>query len=491
MPDQLKMATIVTALLLIPSAYAATAAANHTENMAAWTPEPRARGTWSIICNCIFTLVICIWTAIHDDVKIERLEGWEKKAIRITPFSRLLSKLQWMLYAFVAPENVIISAYSQWKEARKLQKEFCSLGGKRPGGKDDILGLEGSFFVIMGGFSSGPIEVDGTGYLDAEDFISLIKDRGVPDSVNLRVIQDRGKADAIGKILAVIQAVSLLIQCLLRKIHGLPVTLLEFHVVIHVFCAIIIYGFWWSKPQNFTEPIPIEQPATKFAQLPPLGGVGGEGTPSDNQNVESFSLASRTAACSKVADIEQAPNSTPVLRAGALAPCATPMDTTTVFQRPPNLSLFTWGTIMEIFSRLKRWYKKDLVDKFIGLHLMNTIPSDPSKNIVIISMYTVYGAVHSIAWNSSFPTPTEQLLWRITCISLIVTPLFLYALNFTIHHSTLGRLWTTLFNFMLLLAIILIFICRSYLTIECFISLRFLPAGAYEIVTWETIWPHL
>lgn len=480
------MATVVFALLLIPSTLAVTTASNSTEQKSTWTPEPRGRGTWSILSNCIFTLIICIWTVIHDDVPIKDSHSSTLSFHKITPFSRLLSKLQWMLYAFLAPEHMIIMAYSQWKRARSLQKEFCSIiGDKRPGSKDDILGLEGSFFVNMGGFSSGPIQPDGEfpDYLDSERFISLVKEKGVPDSVNLRLINARGKGDAIGKLLAIIQALSLVIQCLLRKIDSLSVTLLEFHVVIQVFFAIIIYGFWWSKPQGVMEPMPFEQPATRFAELPPAREVSGKKTTSDNQPIRVLSLSSLTG----LDDIEQA-NLLPIPQANTHTTSTNQMDTVEIFQRPSSLSLFSWETIEELHTRLRHWDNAGR-QGVTHLHIFNNIKDiDIESDWVFVSIYALYGAVHSIAWNSSFPTPLEQLLWRVSCVSLIVTvPLMFSLIALLIRFSGLRSIIIGL----VLLGVFHVMICRSYLTIECFISLRLLPANAYQTVTWETIWPHI
>ncbi|GAB1318527.1 hypothetical protein MFIFM68171_08737 [Madurella fahalii] len=42
--------------------------------------------------------------------------------------------------------------------------------------------------------------------------------------------------------------------CIARKVYGLPLTLLELHTMVHVACAIIMYGFWLEKPLDLRSP---------------------------------------------------------------------------------------------------------------------------------------------------------------------------------------------------------------------------------------------
>lgn len=56
-----------------------------------------------------------------------------------------------------------------------------------------------------------------------------------------------------------LQSVWLAVQCATRFVCGLPVTLLEYHVVIQVGYAIAMYYFWWLKPKDVNEPIEVLQ----------------------------------------------------------------------------------------------------------------------------------------------------------------------------------------------------------------------------------------
>lgn len=243
------MAILKLTFLFVSAVHALTPASNTTEIGPPWMPEPRGRGTWSILLSCIFTIITCIWTAIHDDVVHNG-----------TPRKRLGSRIAWMLLALLAPEIVIIRAFEQWKEARTLHKFWCDKSKVERWSKEDQFGMEGAFFVVMGGFTAGPC--DSSGYYPAtvsvEDFKRLTEEGAIsPLTINKKLIMDKGKADTIGKLLALLQAFSIVVQCAARKAEGLPVTLLELHVVVQVFCAGATYAFWWHKPLSVVEPMPL------------------------------------------------------------------------------------------------------------------------------------------------------------------------------------------------------------------------------------------
>jgi len=70
-------------------------------------------------------------------------------------------------------------------------------------------------------------------------------------------INDKGKADSISKALVGGQVLWMLLQCLGRKVDGLPITLLEIHVAIQIAYSVIVYALWWHKPFDVSVPIPI------------------------------------------------------------------------------------------------------------------------------------------------------------------------------------------------------------------------------------------
>jgi hypothetical protein len=63
------------------------------------------------------------------------------------------------------------------------------------------------------------------------------------DCVDTATILDKGKADFLAKFLVCVQAAWMVIQCILRKLKGLPITLIELNTLLHVIIALIMYWF--------------------------------------------------------------------------------------------------------------------------------------------------------------------------------------------------------------------------------------------------------
>ena len=79
--------------------------------------------------------------------------------------------------------------------------------------------------------------------LTAKDLEKLAR-RGKFIEIEESEIIDKSKADMLAKILVCFQVMWLLVDCLARKVAGYPLTILEVHTFVHVFCALVIYGLW-------------------------------------------------------------------------------------------------------------------------------------------------------------------------------------------------------------------------------------------------------
>ena len=72
--------------------------------------DPSGRGTVGLLTSCIFTLTLCVWTALHLNIFPEDT-SWRQ---------RMLHKSIWAALALFAPEDVLWRAVVQWESARKL-----------------------------------------------------------------------------------------------------------------------------------------------------------------------------------------------------------------------------------------------------------------------------------------------------------------------------------------------------------------------------------
>ena len=78
-------------------------------------------------------------------------------------------------------------------------------------------------------------------------------------------IHDKSKADNLAKALVCLQVSWMLVQTISRRIVGYPITLLEVHTLVHVACAIGMYGLWFRKPLDVRDPAWID--ASEFEDL--------------------------------------------------------------------------------------------------------------------------------------------------------------------------------------------------------------------------------
>ena len=95
-------------------------AALRTDIAPPWVPDPDNRGTWSLLYSCVFTLVLCVWTAIH--LNIPSYQESHK--------SQWLRKLKWVLLAIIAPELGVYTAFEQYDQAKGLIQELAEISVK-------------------------------------------------------------------------------------------------------------------------------------------------------------------------------------------------------------------------------------------------------------------------------------------------------------------------------------------------------------------------
>ena len=93
----------------------------------------------------------------------------------------------------------------------------------------------------------------------------------------------------------------------------------------------------------------------------------------------------------------------------------------------------------------------------------------------------IYGGVHLTAWHYPFVTRSEQLLWRISGITVMA--------------QFLLQWWSVTLTFACLIfmrpAMVLCIFVRVFLITESFISLRHAPLGVYAAVPWVQSIPHI
>ncbi|KAI1627818.1 hypothetical protein EDD37DRAFT_277949 [Exophiala viscosa] len=219
-----------------------------------WMPEPNVRGTFELLRSCLITLSLCVYAAVHLNVPCT------------TDKSKLLAaQVKWILCGMFAPELVVFTAWSQWISARELMRtvEQCNKG-KDPSMHYPDWSMKHNFFAQMGGFAIDTKD-HGEEYIPESPRVHLtangaavLAQQGRLPRVTEQFISDKSKANSLAKVLVVIQAGWLIVECIGRAVAGLPITLLEINTVAHVVCALMMYALWWHKPLNISEPVVIK-----------------------------------------------------------------------------------------------------------------------------------------------------------------------------------------------------------------------------------------
>ncbi|KAH6687885.1 hypothetical protein F5X68DRAFT_239360 [Plectosphaerella plurivora] len=247
-----------------------------------WIREPQGRGTLSLLSTCTFTLVLCVYTAVHLNIPpAGEPRRWQ-----------LVRKIKWMLIAILAPEAVLFTAIHQywraWTFCREMDNLRADLGGgtairKKPWRKrtpysstsrneedgatspdanapqpPDPFSITYGFYVFMGGLTVDVSDMHNDfKTLTLSPFYVLKMARKLSDwkpfVVSDTTIQDKSKADTLAKLLVVLQVSWLFLQCVTRAGQGRPLTTLEVHTLVHAVCAMLMYGLWFNKPLDIRD----------------------------------------------------------------------------------------------------------------------------------------------------------------------------------------------------------------------------------------------
>jgi len=162
-------------------------------------------------------------------------------------------------------EDTEISNELHDKHGRRISEEHSAV----PGESQEMTMTHG-FYAGMGSYY---IDLDVPGepsgkphpkrlYLTASGVFASVK-TGKLSLPPKEMIAERSKSDALAKTLVCLQAGYIIVQCISRLGSGLPLTFLEINTLGHVLCALIMYSFWFHKPQDLTLSIALENSFAK------------------------------------------------------------------------------------------------------------------------------------------------------------------------------------------------------------------------------------
>ncbi|KIK66308.1 hypothetical protein GYMLUDRAFT_257691 [Collybiopsis luxurians FD-317 M1] len=505
------------------------------------------RTRFQIIWSCIAVLVACTWVSVHPNIPGPK-EGMYKVLAR---------KIGLMILSLVAPELLVMWAARQTVDAWLLKKKYSHQGWTT---SHAMFALMGGFVLYKDGELVSVLRFRPVKARETQNTVSLTQNtdsfygfhkygrigynsgdtRHASDDLSFAAhadfigripedeIKDRSHVDWFGKLVAIGQTSWFITQLLARWVHNLATTELEIMTVAFATLNFIVYFLWWDKPQGVGCHIRI--PAVQSTS----------GTEKQENGHRSKSPIQPSSSKQQPSPDPQG-QSIPFWMNVSLGPFF-------IFAPPLHLLIFVMGKLRKaghfllgLFhqNQTKRSSPNNPTSIGVGLKVVHYIylvtnflsptklfertvlrSEGPPERILsfewdpydIAEEHTrlfiratsllcyatvVFGAIHCAAWNFTFPTFLEQLLWRIFSLVTIFSPV-----SFAVFHSIRGlrpfrileekrpivKAFPVVFNRTILLLYIS---ARLALIIQSFLALRDLPPSALQGVVWSNYIPHI
>lgn len=338
-----------------------------TTSIHGWVAAGRDRGSIDILWSSLLTIILCVWVATHPNA-LSPKDKW---------YHGVFDKVNLAMIGLLGPDFLFGLAVGQLSSARRSVKQFQEDSHLCCGKKWTY---KQAFFVDMGGiFLKSPDFPEGFP-IDAEQLHYLVKHGFVefPDMESMD-IAERNTVDTLSRLITLWQALWFFITEMDRVRNGLPITALELTALSFTFAMVATFICWYPKPA-ISYPRYIETKVSDEEQV-------------TLDQIRSFARS----------------HTHPQL---PIAWHRTPLDDITprIFRIDAYWCFYKrLGDMMHLHP-YGRPIKKELWDRF---------PSDIWRPMEL--MYYPLGGVFivgfsvsfMIGWNFQFPTPTEQLIWRL------------------------------------------------------------------------------
>ncbi|KAK0200581.1 hypothetical protein DFS33DRAFT_1508887 [Desarmillaria ectypa] len=448
---------------------------------------PSNRTTWDIVRSCLATIFACTWLAVHPNVPSRYMR--EKGRLFLGPH-----RVQHMLLAIICPEVVIMWAFRQRFVASVLSKHLK-------------LSMTHGFFISRGGF----VGKDERPITTADFFVPKAEE-----------LMDKSKGDALSKGISLLQTTWFVVHYISRITLPLPRTQLETATLAFALLNFCNYILWWHKPLDVQYPLQgkaIEDMGIEWTQFDTRNStfLSGELTTNDEESWVSSAQPSTDTVLGHEDPVERAAEhgfpahhicpslenrSSSLLSSthngSKLIPDGRP---TPYGSHIPISTCFISTSKQQIsMDHIKNHTSESLCNAgFIPKYIPNaTLPMLWAGQLnwrqIRYSAYfggcvgALFGGIHYIGWISSgsLDSSLEQLLWKISSLSIAIIPGILAFDVLTLNKFR----WVPLF--MRFSVQILIYLCaRIYIVVDMFVSLRSLPSAALEEIDWTRYIPHI
>ncbi|KDQ59774.1 hypothetical protein JAAARDRAFT_126716 [Jaapia argillacea MUCL 33604] len=465
------------------------------------------RTIWTIIWSCLVTVAACTWVAVHLNVPSPN-EGMVNRTLR---------RIGIMVIAVVAPEFVVGWAARQYMVAGRVAKDHE---------EDHKWTRTHGFFALMGGFmlydGDQPIRT-----LTLADLETLVDDGSIDfPSITKEEIEDRSKGDALSKGIALIHTTWFTIQVIARGVRRLPITELEVVTLAFTVLNVATYSLWWSKPLSVQCPfrVPLKPGCQKqsrdtSAPMTPAGivlyslaacvvfaGIAGAG-------YGVYVLAKQKHG-NKHAAHEAAKIIVALCQAFWIVAIVVVAVVVAVLLALLFTGLMVFGHIIMGFTAammaffgmglgMGLGYLQDRDALKVPTFYDGDLNPKEQRNFQTFILPTIaitFGAVHCMAWQYNFPSHVEQMLWRMAAVAITCSPIVMTVVSGWAHSSGQRMslnfdknepFWFKVFMIFALLVFVFYLVSRITLLTIAFSSLRSLPSGAFEVISWTSYIPHL
>ncbi|KAJ7751595.1 hypothetical protein B0H16DRAFT_822452 [Mycena metata] len=283
------------------------------------------------------------------------------------------------------------------------------------------------FFCTMGGFVSEEGHPIST-EKQLPAYISAIR------AIKEADIEDKSKGDALSKGVAIAQGLWFVTQCLARVSQHLPLTGLEVATLAFAVLSVVIYLLWLHKPLDVQQPIVV---ARSEVEIDPL----------------------------QEEDMNKLNDDHPLLqRLGNVL--------FGIYQEYSPVS----STSVPSFHSIEKDTKKT--------HTLMSITG-------VFGVGSIFGSIHCAAWNALFPSMAEMWIWRTSFVFIAAYPVLTYLAGVGATQAPDNNIANALFESFMMVGSVVYILCRLFLIILSFTTLRALPPRTFVDVNWSNYIPHL
>jgi hypothetical protein len=358
-------------------------------------------------------------------------------------------------------------------------------------------------------------------------------------SIQRAALQDPSKASGLAKMITCTQAFWFCSQCIARLSQGMAISLIELNTFAHCISAFFIYAFWWHKPYDVETHQYIHHPRLLSTYLfskiregaHELVDAGGnvylcieysifETTPDGQVLLVESKYGHRVRGAENVKQFRdklESGSGIPGTRIPGTGFILFHSDAPHDDRHDLKLSYDTlqfWKRLWRLrsttrFESQPGRESKDMTYSEIRRRAGNldggfadSVTGHASKTVttILASTFLVYGGLHLLAWQYSFQTNAEQILWRIastiTASSGLIFGLMQVAARIgqSSSSSSLETLAKKIVRYVLINSSLFLigvdFLARSFLVVESFRALPNSPSSVYKMPRWTAYLPH-